>query len=472
MKVLLVDPPQLFLEGTGATRQVQPLGIAYVGAAIAGDHDVRFLLPDTRSYRGQDPWGEIVAAIAAEKPDLVGITAVTATFPSAKKLAETVKAADSEIWVVLGGVHASVAPVSALQSAPAVDLAVVGEGERTVSELCAALEGVGAGERTSFEAIPGVAWRDDTGQVCLSQPRPVVDDLDTIPFALREPLVWPDDVHNAFFQAMVTQRGCPYGCIFCAVPSSDTRKVRARSPENIVAEISLLKRDHQISGVFFHDSVFTLNRKNALETCRQMRDLGGDLPFFCQTRADRVDPELIDHMVDAGCQRIMFGIESGDDDSLQRIGKSMDLKTIARAIEMVKERGVRCTGFFMVGFPWETRDLMEKTVDFAIDLGLDAVSLFSATPLPGTALWGMAKEQLMPDVVDFRTPRVNLTELSNEEYQQIFTKLRRRVDAYNQAEMYRSLERVRPSIDRYGHQQLFPAAAQKDPDKSSEDGDV
>ena len=102
MKVLLADPPQLFLEGRGLTRQVQPLGLGYIGAYLARDHDVRFLLPDTAAYEGDDPWNELRGAITREAPDLVGLTCVTATYGSARKLASIVKSVDRSIVTVLG----------------------------------------------------------------------------------------------------------------------------------------------------------------------------------------------------------------------------------------------------------------------------------------------------------------------------------------------------------------------------------
>ena len=143
MRVLLAAPPRLFAHGEGHTIQVQPLGLGYVGAAIAAEHDVRFLLPDTRSYTGDDPWGEIAAAIADEAPDVVGLTAVTADYPAAVRFAELAKAIDPSMCVVLGGVHATTEPVAALEGAPSVDFVVQGDGESTMLELLRRLESGG-----------------------------------------------------------------------------------------------------------------------------------------------------------------------------------------------------------------------------------------------------------------------------------------------------------------------------------------
>ncbi len=433
MKLLLVDPPDLFLRGHGHTRHVQPLGLAYIGAFLAPHHDVRFLLPDTRAYRGEDPWGMIATAILEEAPDVVGITAVTAQYPSARRLAEVAKEVDPTIVTVLGGTHATSLPAQALREAPCLDYLVAGEGELTMRELLAGLE---QGNLRPAEVL-GLVWRDGE-EIRRNPPRPSLRELDRLPFPLRDNLVWPQDIQPAFYQAMVTLRGCPYRCIYCAVPSSNDRKTRYRSATNVVDEIEQLRTRYRIPYLFFHDSVFTLNRKRTVRICEQMLERGQVVPFACQTRADRVTPELLDLMKRAGCHQIFFGIESGDVDSLKKIKKSMALETIREAVAWVKERGIRCTGFFMVGFPWENEALIRQTADFACAIDLDAISLFSATPLPGTELWDMAGGSHLPDSIDFTTPQVNLTGLGTR-YPEVFAAVKAQIDRYNLGAMQRSM---------------------------------
>jgi anaerobic magnesium-protoporphyrin IX monomethyl ester cyclase len=434
MKVLLAESPQLFLEGNGHTRQVQLLGLGYIGAVLRAEHDVRFLLPDTRCYRGADPWGEIERAIVAEAPDVVGITAVTANYLSASALASLVKRVDEGICVVLGGVHASTEPIAALTGAPDVDYVVQGEGELTMLELVRQIEARGVGGVRPY-TIPGLYWRDHKREIRSSTPRSPIADLDSLPFPMRDGLVWSDDIHPAFHQGIVTVRGCPYRCIYCAVPSSSERRTRYRSAANVVDEIEMLRQRYEVPGLFFHDSVFTMRRSRTIEICDTMIDRDLAVPFQCQTRADRVDPELLGRMKQAGCEQIFFGIESGDTDSLKRMRKNMDLETIRDAVRMVKDLGIRCTGFFMIGFPWETSAEMNRTADFATSLGLDAVSLFSATPLPGTELWDMVDSSLVPDSVDFRTPQANVTTLPDDRYAALFSGIKAGLDDYNQTQM-------------------------------------
>jgi anaerobic magnesium-protoporphyrin IX monomethyl ester cyclase len=349
VRVLLADPPQMFLTGQGHTRHILPLGIAYVGAMLdRAGHDVRMLLPDVRAYTGDDPWGELARAIESERPRLLGITAVTATFPAAAKLAAIAKGVNPEVVTVLGGTHASADPRGALAAAPAIDYVVQGEGEHAMVEIARVLETGG------IERVAGVGWRGPMG-IVVNPSAPAIEALEDLPLPLRDPkhLVWSEGLHPTLFQALITLRGCPYRCIYCAVPQSVDRKTRYRSPASVVDEIEVLRGVYDVPGLFFHDSVFSMHRARTVAICDGMVERGLAVPFTCQTRTDRVDGELLDTMVRAGCEQIFFGIESGDVESLRKIRKAMPLESIRAAVELVKARGIRCSGFFMVGFPWE-----------------------------------------------------------------------------------------------------------------------
>ncbi len=266
MRLLLAEPPQFFLDGSGISRSVLPLGLGYVAAVASHEHDVRMLLPDTRSYTGGDPWGEIERAVRDKAPDVVGITSVTANYTSAVQLAETVKAVNADICVVLGGVHASTEPTEALLGAPDVDYVVQGEGEFTMLELLREIEQRRLGG-VRPHTIPGLFWRDDLLGVQSSAPRAPTPDLDLLPAPMRDGLVWEDDIHPGFYRSIVTMRGCPYRCIYCAIPSSNDRRTRFRSPSNVVDEIAMLRQRFDIPDLFFHDSVFTMKRSRTIEIC-------------------------------------------------------------------------------------------------------------------------------------------------------------------------------------------------------------
>ncbi len=408
--------------------QVHPLGIGYLAAALAPNHDVSQLVCDIRPRQrdDEDSWLAIGQAIQEAAPDVVGISTVTATFPSALAVARLVKRRlGDHVPVVMGGVHPTFRPDDAL-SEPAVDFVVKGEGEATMGELLERLE-AGA----PVDGVAGLLWRAPDGAIQRGLPRAPLMDLDALSFPRRTGIVWEEYLQPSFYQSIITVRGCPYKCIYCSVPNTSDARTRYRSATNVVDEVQQLVETYRIPYLFFHDSVFTLNRKRTVALCQELRRRDVFVPFALQTRADRVDPELLEMLREAGCHQIFYGIESGDVETLRRMKKKMPLETIRAAVDQTKALGIRCTGFFMVGFPWETEAHIERTAYFATQLGLDAISLFSATPLPGTELWDMTDEGLIPDAIDFRTPQVNLTSLEPARYAALFQSVKDRVDGYN-----------------------------------------
>lgn len=441
MKILLAEPPGRYAGVGVSSVQVHPLGLGYLAAALAPDHDVVQLIPDVRAFADDDArWSAIAQALRAEAPDLVGVSLVTATFPAGRRLAALARATlGPEVPIAAGGVHATFRPDEVLAE-PAFDGLVVGEGEEALREVAAA-----AAAGRPWDGVPGVVTRAAPGERRVSgggagglvwaPPRAPIADLDTLPNPRREGVLWPEHLQPAFYQSLITVRGCPYRCSYCSVPQSSQRRTRYRSATHVAQEMAALVERWGVPYLFFHDSVFTLNRRRTLALCDELHARGLRVPFACQTRADRVDPELLGRLAQAGCHQIFLGLESGHPETLRRIHKDVSLDVARRAVRDIKAAGIRCTGFFMVGFPWETREHIEATAELATTSGLDAATLFSATPLPGTELWDQTQGLVLPPSIDFRAPELNLTALPDAEYRRLFAAVRARVDAYNQAQM-------------------------------------
>lgn len=425
MRVLLADPPHHHLRG--ASVQVHPLALGALAAALAPRHEVWQLVPDVVAADPADPWRRIRETLIELRPEVLGVTALTATFPAALALAELARGLLPGLRVVLGGPHPSARPAEALAS-PAVDAVVTGEGEDTLLEL---LERWSAGQDPA--GLPGLWARGADGTPVRGPPRAARADLDSLPPPRRHGVLWAEHLRSGFYQSLITVRGCPYTCTYCAVPGSDGRKTRYRSAGHVADEIAALRADWDVPYLHFHDSVFTLHRRRSLELAGLMVERDLALPFTCQTRADRVDPALLDALAASGCRQIFFGIESGHPETLARIHKAMPLQQIRDAVGWARARGIRAAGFFMIGFPWEGSEHIDATVDFATGLELDALSLFSAVPLPGTALWDEHPLPVLPERMDFRAPELNLTALAD--YPARFLAARARFDAYNQARM-------------------------------------
>lgn len=426
MRVLLADAPEAFLDSGGCARPVLPMGIASLAAAMRGEHEVTMLLPDTQRPKTTDPWREIVAAISEWRPDLIGITSVTSTFASARRLASECARAMPEVPVVMGGVHASYQPRE-VASCDGVWAVVTGEGEPVLARLAQgwALDG------RAFDpaSLPGV-WSADGRD---GGPPEIVPDLDALPFPERDALLWADGVHEALFQGLITMRGCPYRCTYCSVPTGPQGKTRFQSARRVVDEVAWLVERYRVPYLFFNDSVFTLSRKRTLAICDELKQRGLRIPFTIQTRADRLDEDLLDRLADVGLHQVMFGIESGDAETLERIRKDVPLEQTRQAVGWVKARGLYCAGFFIAGFPWETERHIRATAEFACSVGLDAAHLFSATPLPGTALWEMTEGRERPEQIDFRRAQLNLTGMAAAEYERVFEAARERLAAYNRS---------------------------------------
>ena len=436
LKVLLIDPPVSFLKCNGERRYSLPLGLASIAAHLQQHgHQARLLFPDCKSYSGTDPWGLLQSVIAQERPDVIGITALTATLPAARKLVAISRAAlGADVPIVLGGPHATARPDQTARI-PGVTAVVNGEGERPMLEL---VQGWQKNRSFLAQQVPGVVLQLADGSVVKGPRKSSQQDLDQLPWPQRDNLVFNEDVHPVLYESLITLRGCPYKCIYCAIPNSSDRKTRYRSVDNICREIAHLRETYGTTRLMFYDSVFTLHRKRSSQLLDELRQRQLQMPFSCQTRADRVGPEMLDKLAESGCECIYFGIESGDVQSLRQIRKPMTLERIRSAVYETKKRGIRANGFFMIGFPWEDQVQAQATVEFALDLDLDMVSLFSATPLPGTELWELAAAQAeVPEdtgmgLADFRSAQLNMTKMSAEKYGRLFEEAVERFQVYNQ----------------------------------------
>jgi len=443
MKVLLIDPPVSFLSGTGTLRHMLPMGLGCVGAALhEAGHEVRLLLPDLRAYTGDDPWGEIRRAVAAENPDVVGLTGMSPCAAAMERVVAEVRAAlGPEVPLVVGGQHAMSWP-RGVAAWPGVTCVVRGEGDDAMLGL------VEGWRRGSFDptTVPGVVAT--RGGELVEGPPPIRRaDLDTLPLTFREGLVWADQLHPALYESMYTQRGRPYGCIYCSLTFAE-RGTRYHSAARVVEEAEHVRDHFGARSLVFYDPVFTLNRRRTLEMMTLFKERGLHMPFMCQTRADRMDAELAAAMAERGCTRVFLGIESGDEDTLARLSKPMKLDTIRQAVDVMSGAGITVCGYFMVGFPWEDAPRIRKTVDFALGLGLDWVSLHSATPVPGTALWDMVPSHLQVTVENFLAPDLNLTAMADEDYRTLFTELRTRCERHNVEVQQRRFPQVNlPQLD-------------------------
>jgi len=356
------------------------------------------------------------AAHSAGQPyDVVGISSPTPLIHEAWEAARIAR--DSGAVVILGGPHLTLMPEESLQR-PEVDLVVRGEAEDTIVEIVRALEAsLPAGElvrsdgqplrfpEQPWSGITGLSYRNLDGAIIHNPPRPLRQDLDNLPwpayhlfkierYTNLQPLTDGLDPHARSY-TILTSRGCPYQCIYCSKPITG-HVWRARSPENVVAEWRYLVEELGATEIGITDDVWNLNLKRAKEICRLLIEAGlNRVPWVTihGMRASPADDELFQLMKAAGCKRVGFGVESGNQAVLDSIKKHQTLDQVRAAFASARAAGLQTMGFFIFGLPADTAETMDDTIRFALELDPDLGNFMIAVPFPGTELYEIAQRE-------------------------------------------------------------------------------
>lgn len=378
-RVLLVNPPSP--ERLGAPL----LGQQYVAAALlARGCTVKVIDTAARHFDGTPD--SILAEAAAFGPDVVGFGLFTRWIWHAYRLAE--RFADRFPLLVAGGAHATVRPEETLVHG--FDVAVVGEAEETIVALVDALE-----RGVPFEEVPGVVCRGADGTVRHGPPGRFVQDLDALALPLTaqslfDPRGYDPDGRETVPGGMLTSRGCPARCTFCANYVTG-RRFRSRTPVLVAEELNAY---HALTGATFFpfwDDALTADRPRLLALCAEFQNrIDFPLGWSAITRASLVTPPLLSAMKRAGCVAVNFGVESGDDEILVAIRKGVTTDQVVRALESAKDAGLMTTCNFMLGFPQETPGALERTLTFMQRIAplVDNFSTLGVVvPFPGTPIY-------------------------------------------------------------------------------------
>ena len=373
-----------------------PLGLGYIAAALEKS-GAEVDLVDCTFLR----FNEAVERVKRSKPQIVGFYSM---FSMKKTTFELVAAIKKENEVnrclfVVGGPLPSWSPEGFLQ---AFDVIAIGEGEETMVELAKCFEhGIG------FSSINGLVYKDG-GQIVHTEPRKFIEHLDDLAFPSRE--LFDNVAYKKYYKdrfgystsAMITSRGCPFSCDFCSRPIFGA-EMRTRSVENIVdevEEIATLGYDR----VWFSDDCFTLNSKHVLAVCNELIRRKVDISWECLSRVDTMDVEVAKGMKDAGCIRVFFGIESGNDSVLGLMNKRITTSQAKKAVYSAKAAGLKTGAFFIIGYPGECDKTVLDTVRFASGLPLDYLSFTLPYPIPGTPLYERVKEKGV-SIEDWEEPK-------------------------------------------------------------------
>lgn len=383
-KVILISPPYVDLYGrlNKAAGRYFPLGLGYIAAYLRkyGNHEVQLYEPEAQGLSYQD----LAKIIKDNSPDVIGLTCSTPNFFRAIELAQIARK-NSNAKIVLGGVHASALPEFIIETySDLIDCLVRGEGEITMLELIKAYQ-----KNSGLEAIKGIVYKKDN-KIIANEPRPFIEDLDSVPFPARDlipqKLFWPN-LHNSRYKnclSILTSRGCPFNCSFCAARIISGRKYRMHSVDYVLEEMEMLKKDYNAQQLLITDDTFTINHERLEEICRGMIKKGLGLKWFCFAQVNTVNKEILKLMKQAGCYNIGFGVESADEEILKKMGKPIKPEQALKTIRTANEIGLKTQAFYIFGTPGETKEQMERTIKFAKRVNSTLVFFNMLVPYPGT----------------------------------------------------------------------------------------
>lgn len=372
MRVTLIQPSE-------TDRAMIHLGLGYLAAALENRGDTVRVL-DAGVAGGAER--SMLQNIESFDPEMVGITAQTASYSKALGISRLVKKWNPACPVIFGGPHPSILTEEVLKE-PTVDIVVRGEGDITIIELMDGLEAGG-----TLANIKGISFRKN-GTIFHNESRTFIKDMDSLPFPAWH--LFDMDRYLARMKGrkvapVLSSRGCPFGCIFCYRGPAAGKTFRARSPEKIIEEIKLLHERYGIGDILFVDDIFTLNQKRAERICDLIIENGLDISWRCQTRADCLNIDLLRKMKDSHCIDISMGIESGNKQILAATGKKITKEKIREAFQLIKKVGISTSSSFIIGLPGDTVETVKETINFAKELNPNYAIFYAAIPYPGTEL--------------------------------------------------------------------------------------
>jgi len=369
----------------GAKHSFPPLDIAYTASLLRSRKipvNIVECLGSNLELSG------LLLMLEDQGPEIVAFRTSTPTFEWDLRVARVIKTV-LNVKTIFFGPHVALFPEQTIEQS-FVDAIVLGEPESVIAEFC---------EKRDFSSCKGV-WHKEGDEVLKNPPSNFITNLDLLP-----PPAWDLLPYRAYsggklmrnltpFVTALTSRGCPHGCIYCPYPVAQGRKIRVRSPENVVDELDWLVNELRIRSVLFRDPEFALSRNRVFAICEGILQQGLRLAWRCETRMENLDEEMISIMAKAGCIGINLGVETINAEVLRRMNrKPLSQERAIRLIKACEKRDIETFCFFILGLPGETKESTLKNIEFALRLNSSHVQFTAATPYPGTELRKWAEER-------------------------------------------------------------------------------
>ena len=419
-----------------------PLGIAYLAAVLekTGKYEISVLDALIENYKidgipfsggERIRYGMLDNAIAEKirkvSPDVVGVACLFSPMQwDTVNVCRIVKKVNPKIMTIIGGAHAGPNAVDILEESEDVDFVIIGESEVSFVNLLEKIE-----RRNAFADLDGIAFRKN-GSIKLITKTRYIEDLDSIPFPARHLFDMEKYFQNASshsfykeypYTQMITTRGCPHQCTFCALGAHWGKRQRMRTAENVLDEIEYLIEKYDIKEIHFEDDNLTADKDRAIELFNGMVNRGFNIKWHVPSgiAVNTLSEEILEKMKASGCYSVTLAIESGNQKVLSRLMKKpVNLKIVPGLVKTIRKIGIEVRGFFILGYPDETKETIKQTIEFAKQLELDWAYINVATPLPNTKMYetciekGYIRADDFDPIRSFHKPIIRTPEFSPE----------------------------------------------------------
>lgn len=422
-RILLITPPciKLYAKIRKAAPIYPPLGLLYI-ASLLEQNNINVKIID--SFALNLKFEEIEREIIRYKPDIVGITSTTTTFSEVVLISNLVKKNFPSSIIIVGGPHVTAIPEEILRNNRNIDIAVRGEGEFTFLKIL---------KKNAINNIEGISFRKGE-EIVNNLPAQLIEDINFLPYPLRHLLnIENYRTSSKFpskkpFTTVLTSRGCPFKCTFCAAPIIFGYKVRKRTPENVILELEEIVNRYKIKEIAFVDDTLTFDHKRLTEICSILKEM--KLIWICSATVNTVNEDILKFMSRTGCKAIEFGIESGSERILNNIKKDITLKQAIDAVKWAKKSGILVSTTFIIGHLEEDKTSLEETLKFIKYIDSDILHLSLLTPYPGTEVYNKAKveNRLLRNFEEYISPKytnpvIKLDSITSEELKKYWKRI-------------------------------------------------